>query len=203
MITMIDDAVGQIVAALKASGKYDDTVIVVTADHGDYLGDYGLLLKGALQYDSITHVPFIWSDPADRTARVTGALGSTADLAPTIIERAGLKPYWGIQGRSLMRPIAGGEGVRESIVIEYQDNLPRMGFDKPAWVRTLVTADWRLSIYKGESWGELYDRRNDPRESNNLWDDPAHAKTRAALTEQLVHEMMDLVDQSPRALRRA
>ena len=78
-----------------------------------------------------------------------------------------------------------------------------MGFTKPAWVRTLHKDHWRLTIYKGESWGELYDRRGDPDESNNLWDDPAHAKIRAALTEQLVHEMMDLVDQSPRALRRA
>jgi arylsulfatase A-like enzyme len=66
-----------------------------------------------------------------------------------------------------------------------------------------MTEDWRLSHYKGESWGELYDRRNDPDESHNLWDEPAHAKKRGELTDRLVHEMIELVDQSPRALRRA
>ena len=203
MITMIDDAIGEIVAALKANGQYENTVIVFNADHGDYLGDYGLLLKGALQLNSITQVPFIWSDPASRAARVTRALASTADLAPTIIERAGLKPYWGIQGRSLSAPINGAGTARDSLVIEYQDNMPRMGFATAAFVRTLLMEQWRLSIYKGEAWGELYDRVADPDETHNLWDEPAHAKTRAALTEKLVHEMMDLVDQSPRALRRA
>ena len=54
MITMIDDAVGEIIKALKANGQYENTVIVFNADHGDYLGDYGLLLKGALQLNSIT-----------------------------------------------------------------------------------------------------------------------------------------------------
>ena len=102
MISMIDDSIGAIIATLKANGQYDNTVIIFNADHGDYLGDYGLLLKGALQLNSITRVPFIWSDPARRTAHVSNALASTADLAPTIIERAGLKPYWGIQGRSII-----------------------------------------------------------------------------------------------------
>jgi arylsulfatase A-like enzyme len=203
MITMIDDAVGSIVAALKANGQYDNTVIIFNADHGDYLGDYGLLLKGAVQLNSITQVPFIWSDPATRAGRVSASLASTADLAPTIIERAGLKPYWGIQGGSLLPAIHEGRKTREKLVIEYQDFLPRMGFSKAACVRTFMTDDWRLTHYKGENWGELYDRRNDPDESHNLWDDPGHAKKRGELTDRLVHEMIDLVDQSPRALRRA
>ena len=73
----------------------------------------------------------------------------------------------------------------EKLVIEYQDFLPRMGFSKAACVRTFMTDDWRLTHYKGENWGELYDRRNDPDESHNLWDEPAHAKKRGELTDRL------------------
>ena len=66
MITMVDDEVGRLVAALKASGQYDNTVIVFNSDHGDYLGDFSLLLKGAMPFRSVTQVPMIWSDPANR-----------------------------------------------------------------------------------------------------------------------------------------
>ena len=66
MITMVDDEVGRLVAALKESGQYDNTVIVFNSDHGDYLGDFSLLLKGAMPFRSITQVPMIWSDPANR-----------------------------------------------------------------------------------------------------------------------------------------
>jgi len=203
MITMIDDAIGEVINALKAAGKYENTVIVFNSDHGDYLGDFNLMLKGAVMLDSINNVSMIWSDPADRTARVSHALSSTIDLAPSIIERAGLKHYWGIQGKSLLGNVAGSHDLRDELVIEYEDTQPRMGFEKSAVVRTLITADHRLTLYKGMPWGELYDRRNDPDDTHNVWDDPAYAGVRAELTERLVHELMENVDKSPHARRRA
>jgi hypothetical protein len=78
-----------------------------------------------------------------------------------------------------------------------------MGFPSPCFVRTLLTDRHRLTAYKGESWGELYDHAADPDESHNLWDDPAHAGLRARLVEALAQEMMETVDQSPRGRRRA
>ena len=87
MITMIDDAIGAILNKLREIGRFEDTVIVFNADHGDYLGNYNMMLKGALPFRSITRVPFIWSDPRDRTGRVANGLSSTIDLAPTIIAR--------------------------------------------------------------------------------------------------------------------
>lgn len=203
MITMIDDAIGSVINALKAAGKYENTVIVFNSDHGDYLGDFNLMLKGAIMLDSINNVSMIWSDPADRTARVSHALSSTIDLAPSIIDRAGLKPYWGIQGKSLLGNVAGSHELRDELVIEYEDTQPRMGFEKSAVVRTLITADHRLTLYKGMPWGELYDRRTDPDDTHNVWDDPAYAGVRAKLTERLVHELMENVDKSPHARRRA
>jgi len=203
MITMIDDAIGAVIDALKASGKYENTVIVFNSDHGDYLGDFNLMLKGAIMLDSINRVSFIWSDPKDRAPRLSHALSSTVDLAPTIIDRAGLKPYWGIQGKSLVGNVAGSHDLRDGLLIEYEDTQPRMGFETSAVVRTLITADHRLTMYKGQTWGELYDRRKDPDETHNLWDDAGSASVRARSTEQLLQELIENVDRSPHARRRA
>ena len=203
MITMIDDAVGAIIEGLKASGRYDDTVIIFNSDHGDYLGDYNLLLKGAVQLRSINNVPFIWSDPHDRTSRLSSAIASTVDLAPTILARAGISPYFGMQGKNLLDVMDGQGRVRDQLLIEHQDNMVRAGFDEPAMVRTLITDQHRLSIYKGVQWGELYDTERDPSESENLWDDASHQSLRLSLFERMSQEMMAAIDQSPRAKYRA
>ena len=61
------------------------------------MGDFSLMLKGALPFKSITNVPFIWSDPQNRSPKSSDSLLSTIDIAPTILSRANVKPYWGIQ----------------------------------------------------------------------------------------------------------
>ena len=63
MIAMVDDAVGQIRQAAVDANIAENTVQIYTSDHGDHLGEHRLLFKGAEQYDSLTHVPFIWADP--------------------------------------------------------------------------------------------------------------------------------------------
>jgi len=199
MITMIDDAVGDILAALQRSGHAENTVVIFTSDHGDYLGDYGMMLKGPLPLKSITRVPFIWADPQQRGAARLDALGSTIDIAPTILDRAGLKPYYGIQGKSLLGTMRDASPSRQNVLVEYQDSKTRQGFTKPAFVRSLVTPTYRYTVYKDEPWGELYDLAADPHESHNRWDDPAYAPQRAQLSEQLAQELMRAVDQSPRA----
>ena len=62
-----------------------------------------------------------------------------------------------------------GKEPRDALLVEYHDNSARMGFTEPARVRSLLTDRWRLTVYKKESWGELYDRRDDPGETLNLW----------------------------------
>ncbi|MGE3246213.1 MAG: sulfatase/phosphatase domain-containing protein, partial [Beijerinckiaceae bacterium] len=153
--------------------------------------------------DSITRVPFIWSDPATRAGKTSNALASTIDLAPTIIARAGLKPYYGIQGKDLAQNIAGSNDLRDILLTEHEDNFTRMGFPRAAMLRNIITAEWRMTVYRGENWGELYDLKNDPDETHNVWDLPAYADVRAALTQQLVQEMLEQVDKSPHARSRA
>lgn len=203
MITMVDDAIGGIVDTLKATGQFDNTVICFNSDHGDYLGDSNLLLKGAWQRDSISRVPFIWSDPDDRRARESDALSSTIDISSTVLDRCGIDPYFGMQGISLMPAIDGKPIDRESLLIEFNDSGVRMGFEKSARVRTIRTRNWRLTHYGDADWGELYDLTNDPDQLDNLWDDAAHAETRARLTQQLVDHMIEQMDESPLSNRLA
>jgi len=203
MMAFIDDAVGDIIAALEASGQLDNTVICYNADHGDYMGDYNMLLKGALPFRSITRVPFIWSYPDARRQTRSDALCSTVDLAATILDRAGLKPFNGNQGQSFLPAIKAQDGLRHEALIEYNDGGKRLGFEEPARVRSLVTAEWRLTIYRDQDWGELYDLKADPNETDNLWDTADHQDTRAHLTNRLAHHLIAQMDESPCADRLA
>ena len=202
MITMIDDAIGGVLEALAQSGKDEETVVLFTADHGDYMGDSNLMLKGAWARPAINRVPFIWADPKTPGGREDTTLSSTVDIAPTILERAGLRPYFGIQGRSLL-PQLDGEPGRDALLIEFNDSGYRLGFSSPARVRTLLTERWQLSVYHDQNWGELYDRHADPRQVNNVWDVADYHPVRAELMEQLTHALIGLMDESPRALRQA
>ncbi len=197
MMAFIDDAVGDIVSALEDTGLSEDTVICYNADHGDYMGDFNMLLKGALQFRGITRVPFIWSDPDNRSAGTSDALCSTVDLAATILDRAGLEPFNGNQGYSFLPVTNGGDGPREEALIEYNDGGNRLGFEKPARVRSLVTPDWRYSVYLDQPWGELYDLNEDPNECENLWDSAEHRGIRAHLSERLNHHLIAQMDESP------
>ncbi|MEA2982928.1 MAG: hypothetical protein QOF09_4751, partial [Alphaproteobacteria bacterium] len=176
MIACIDDAVAAVLGALDRSGKRDDTVVIFTSDHGDHLGDHRLMLKGAEQYQSIVRVPFIWSDPkaASKPAR-TDALASTMDIGSTVLERARIEPASGVQAKSFL-PVLEGHAGRDSVFIQYDHQASSPGTNVPVRVHTLIDGRYRLSVFHGTGWGELYDLKNDPGEFENLWDDPAHAK---------------------------
>lgn len=206
MIAMIDDAVGEIVACLEQTGLADNTIIVFTSDHGDFLGDHGLLLKGGLHFQSLIRVPLIWMDPRKTQTNDNETLCSTIDLAPTILGSAGLQQYWGIQGIDLNPQLIGqaGSNTRDALLIEEQpvfDDI--LGFDDQVRIRTLMTDTHRLTVYYGADWGELYDLNNDPLETFNLWDEPSSQSLKQLLTMQLVQTMIGYADQSPWPKREA
>jgi len=204
MIACIDDAIGQVLAALTRSGGAEDTVVIFTSDHGDHLGDHRLMLKGAEQYQGIVRVPFIWADPQSRRASArTEALGSTMDISATVLERARIEPYSGIQAKSLLPAIERGRPVRDAVFIQYDHQQDSPGTNVPPRVHTLIEDRYRLSVFHGTGWGELYDLIGDPGEFDNLWDDPAHAKIRAAMTERLLLAEIEHVDRVPLPTRRA
>jgi arylsulfatase A-like enzyme len=204
MIAMIDDGVGRLLARLEALGLAGNTVVVFTADHGDFMGDHGIMLKGPIHYQGITRVPFIWADTPDRAKPgASGTLCGTVDIAATILDRAGLESYWGMQGRSLLDIAAGQEDGDADVVIEEDSQRAELGFDTPPRLHTLITRDWRLSVYDGAAWGELYNLAEDPHEIDNRWDDPACTAVKCELFERLARRRIDLVDRSPLPMGRA
>ena len=187
MISMIDEAVGRVRAVSGAS----QAVTIFTTDHGDYLGDHKMLFKGAAAYEEVTRVPFIWSDPAQQGPKSTDAIGQTHDIGTTILERARIEPAIGMQGRSLF------DQGRDLAFIQYDHQTINPGLGRPPRVHTVRTDRWRLSLFDGIEWGELYDLESDPHELVNLWNDPACAKQRAALIEALARTEISHVDQVP------
>ncbi len=205
-IALIDDSVGSVLATLKDVGRDGDTVTMFTSDHGEHLGDHRLLLKGSEQYSQVLRVPFVWSDPADRKPGMvrTAAIGSTIDISATVLDRASVQPYVGIQGRSLLPVIAGDSGAgRKGAFVQYDHQRENPALGGVPRIHTLVTASWRLSFFDGVEWGELYDLANDPGEFCNLWDDPAHAAAKARLVEQLLRVEIEHIDRVPMPTGRA
>ncbi len=203
-ITMIDDAIGKVLQKLKQLGLDRNTVLVFTSDHGDYMGDHQLMFKGPMHYDGLIRVPFIWSDPQlEAQGRTFDALAGTIDIAGTILKRAGLAPFHGMQGRDLVALMNGDAPQREAMLIEEDNQRVFLGFDQPVRLRTLVTDRWRLSVYRGVQWGELYDLHQDPLEMDNRWNDPALSALREGLLMQMVQTMEDLADDSPLPTARA
>jgi arylsulfatase A-like enzyme len=200
MITMIDDAIGKILARLVALGLESNTVIMFTTDHGDFMGDHQLLLKGALHYRGLVRVPFIWHDPAATKKNIINSgLCGTLDIASTVLDRAGLAGYNGMQGRSLLSAVKGDATGYDSLIIEEHQRRGYMGLENNFRARSLITDKHRLTLYEGVEWGELYDLASDPDESNNLWDVSHAAKYRNDLTERLARKMMQLAETSPLA----
>jgi arylsulfatase A-like enzyme len=200
MITMIDEAIGRILRCLSDSGLAENTVVIFNADHGDFMGDHQLLLKGALHYQGLVRVPFIWSDPTPKRAGLANSgLCGTLDLARTILDRAGLEGHNGMQGVSLLQAVEGGETGHDAMVIEEHQRRGYMGLKNNFRARSLITQDHRLTLYEGVSWGELYDLNDDRAEINNLWDDPRAANKRHELIEKLARKLIELTDSSPLA----
>lgn len=205
MISMVDDAVGTILAAIEALGHADDTVVAFTSDHGDYMGDHGVLLKGPMHYQGLIRVPLLWREPdADSETTSHDTLVSTLDIPATILARAGVTPYYGIQGRDLSPVMSNAASTfRERVLIEDDRELVYLGFDAPQRVRTVVTPQHRLSIFRPSGWAELFNLDNDPLELRNLWDDPDARAVRSRLVEELLYASVDADDWTPLPTGRA
>ena len=152
MIAMVDNAVGQVRNVLTQSYLAENTIQIYTSDHGDHLGDHKLLFKGAEQYDALTHVPFIWSDPKGSCNQRTSDIAQTHDIGSTILERASIEAPEGMQGQIMA--VAGGMG-RDSALIQYDNQRTQEAFGKEPRVHTIIHNDWRLSLYRGICKNEM------------------------------------------------
>lgn len=167
MIEAIDDGVGRILESLERLGVADDTIIVFTSDHGDMMGDHGLLLKGVMHFQGCLRVPMVVNVPG-RSGQRTTSLASSIDLPHTILGLCGVPEFQGMQGVDLT-PVLDDPAatVRDRVLVE--DDFPaaavRAGL--PLKTRTVVTDDHR---YTRDSNGHemLFDLAGDPDELTNL-----------------------------------
>lgn len=168
-IDMIDEAVGRIIATLERSGQLDDTLIIFTSDHGELMGDHGLILKMFVHYTGILRVPLVVSGPGV-PAGSRSSLVSSLDIAPTILDLVGVTPHVGIQGRSLTPTFDDQDVVlHEQLLVEddYKAGRDLFKIGRRNRMRTLVTTTDRYTRYIGTDWTESFDLDGDPDELEN------------------------------------
>ena len=196
LIKQCDDELGRLVRYLEETGRIDDTMIVLTSDHGDYLGDHWLGEKDLFHEQSVK-VPLIVYDPspeADATrGTVCDELVESIDLAATFIEAAGgAVPRHIVEGRSLA-PILRGETVddwREFVVSEYDYSATPMAVKlgvEPKDARLFMIADkrWKFMHAEGGMRPMLFDMENDPEEYFDLGASAEHAAITDMMYERL------------------
>ncbi|MBD2869008.1 sulfatase family protein [Paenibacillus arenilitoris] len=202
MIDLIDEQVGRMLDALERTGQKDNTIVVFMSDHGELLGDHGVYLKGAYFYEPSVRVPLIVSWPGNFASGTTCAeLVELVDLAPTLLEAAGLPKEPGMQGKSLLpllrdgRP-EGGEPFREDVYCEHYNASSKQG-GIGGFATMVRTARYKAALYHKRNEGELYDLERDPGETNNLWHDPGHADVKLQMLQRMCDRMAETVDPLP------
>ena len=188
-IALIDHNVGRILIALQETGLVAHTVVVYFSDHGDWLGDHGLVLKGPMHYEGLLRVPLIARGPGVPAGKVVGEPVSTLDLAPTMFDYAAVEPPRVQHGASL-RPQIEGDAAREYALNEWELLPARTGVALS--LRTVRTKTHKLTVDFRSGAGELYDLVNDPAEVRNLFDAPAAAGVRRDLEALLARRPDDI-----------
>lgn len=159
-ISQIDHHVGRLTALLKEKGLYDSTLIVLTADHGEYLGHHHMLLKGNHMYDPLVKVPLVIKWPGQRDAgQVSDRLVSNIDVAPTLCRAAGLAPAAKMPGEDL----GANSPAREIVFCESGRNQ----------VMARTRTGKLLLDTKTPGQSLFFDLRADPLEMRNLFESPA------------------------------
>ncbi|WP_319824942.1 sulfatase-like hydrolase/transferase [Thalassovita sp.] len=196
LIKQCDDQLGRLLDHLESTGQMDDTMIVLTSDHGDYLGDHWLGEKDFF-HEAAVKIPLIIFDPrpeADSTRGTTcDALVEAIDLAATFVEAAGGEvPDHIIEGRSLMPWLHGEEPIdwREYVISEYDYSVtPRcqaLGvIPRDARIFMVFDGRWKLIHFEGGFRPMLFDLATDPEEFTDLGADLTHQEQISRLYDHL------------------
>ena len=195
MISFVDQQIGEVLAALDRLGEAENTLIVFTTDHGHFLGQHGLTDKGPYHFEDLLRIPMIVRYPRlVAGGRRSAALQSQVDLAPTFLEAAGMPVPGLMQGVSQLGTWRGvDESARDHVLVENRMEPTRMV------LRTYVDHRHKMTVYRNNDYGELYDLERDPGERRNLWDD--HGSIRLKL--RLLHRMVQAeMQREPTRMRR-
>jgi len=175
MISLIDQRIGDMLAQLKASGQLDNTWIVYSSDHGEMLGDHGVMAKMNF-YRSSVRVPLIVRPPsgtADAVGRVETAPVQALDIAATLLDAGNAPALDGAPSRSLAPLVTGDAARGDGSTRDHVASMIRMRPGLPTW-HAITDGHWRATINAatGEAV-ELFDLDSDHDEDTNLVEDPA------------------------------
>jgi len=176
---LIDINVGKIISTLKELNIWDETVVIFTSDHGDFLGDYGMYGKCTPCCESLNHVPFIMHIPGYSLPKRIKKTISGVDIFPTICELTGVEPPKYLHGESILSIIQNGRKDL-AMVQHYTPTLERTNI-------SVYTDRFRFTWYTITDEKELYDHKEDPHELDNLAKDKKYRNELNTLLYQLMH----------------
>ena len=185
-VSMIDQQVGRILAALDARGYLDNALVIFTSDHADALGEHGHIQKWTM-YDSVVRVPLIfWSKNLPIVPGVRDDLVQMFDIAPTVLEAAGLDVPADFEAQTLWGALSASAGYqpRDVVYAELARDHIQTGSE---FILMRRDRRWKIVLYLDDTAGELYDLQADPGEVNNFW----HADELRALRDGLSAACMD------------
>ncbi len=183
MVSFMDQQIGRILDALDEQGLADNTIVVFTTDHGHFLGQHGLWQKACHLYEDLLRLPFLVRWPGQIPAGVTNqAMQGLIDLPSTFLRAAGIKIPGQMQGVDQLDVWRGdSEQARNNIICEHRHQPTEFH------LRTFITEQYKMTVYRDQPYGELYDLKNDPDEMINHWDDPEFASIKATLLHQFIN----------------
>ena len=186
MVSLMDQGIGRILNTLDRLGIADNTVVVFTTDHGHFLGQHGLIAKGAFHYEDLLRLPMIARYPGHIPAgSTTNAIQGLIDFPSTFLSAAGIDIPGLMQGVDQMDVWRGRtESAREHVMVENRHNPTTVH------LRTLITDRYKMTVYRHPTYGELFDLQDDPHEISNKWDDPSYTEIKSSLMHQFIQAEM-------------
>ena len=169
-ITEIDQQFGRLIDKVEAAGQLDNTIIILTSDHGELLGAHGLYCKNISAFEEVYHIPMLISGPGVAQGVVSRARVGLHDLHPTLLDLTGCPSIEQVDSRSF------APALRDPVTHDAEFGF---GFAEYEGTRINLTqrivwdGDWKF-IFNGFDIDELYNLHDDPHELTNLIDDPAH-----------------------------
>jgi len=187
MISLMDHHIGRILDKLEEKDMLDNTLIIFTSDHGDYLGNHGLWWKGLPAYEDAQKVPFIVRHPRCETqGEESSALQSLVDVGTTILSAAGIPVPPGLQGVDQTPSWTdASRSCRDWAQVEFRPS------ESDYMQKTHITDEYKLVLYHREEYGELYHLKTDPDQRENLWDRPDYSGIKNRLLRHFISAEME------------
>ena len=207
MISEVDAQLGRMFTAIKARGAWDDTVVILTSDHAEMMGDHKMLGKGGF-FDGSYHIPLIVRDPRRKKAagRKVKAFTEAVDILPTVLDLVGGKVPGHLDGHSLAPFLEGKAPANWRDAAHWEFDFRSIEKQTGEKITGLKSRQCNLAVVRTERFKYahfgggmppvLFDLENDPGETMNVADDPAYREARLEMAERLLAWRAAHLDQS-------